>query len=224
MPLPIKTFSDAGYDAGFLMSEAPGRISREQVLLAARATDTIAGTVLGKVLLGAATVTPAAQAGNVGNGSIGAPTADAGAPAGVYRVAIVAAAANAGKFEVEGPDGAVVGAGNVAVAFNGPINFTLADGSTDFAVGDAFTVTVAYAAGSGQVALLNLAATSGAQIADCILLLRQAANESAAKRCAVVARDCEVNGNLLIWPAGITTDQKKAAEAQLAAKGILVRY
>lgn len=36
-------------------------------------------------------------------------------------------------------------------------------------------------------------------------------------------RDCEVNGDELTWPDGITTNQKTTAISQLAAAGIIVR-
>lgn len=36
-------------------------------------------------------------------------------------------------------------------------------------------------------------------------------------------RDCEVNAADLVWPAGITENQKTAALAALAAKGVIAR-
>ena len=38
-----------------------------------------------------------------------------------------------------------------------------------------------------------------------------------------VVRDCEVNGNDLLWPADIEAAEQTAAIAQLAALGIIVR-
>src|SRR4051812_20335131 len=104
------------------------------------------GTLLGAVTVGAAVA--AAYAGNTGNGVFGAVTTGANAKPGVYNVVFVEPAANVGTFIVEDPDGNIVGRGNVAAAFNGPIAFTIADGATDFISGDGFTVTVA--AGSGK--------------------------------------------------------------------------
>lgn len=90
------------------------------------------------------TATPAAAAGNTGNGTCGTVTLSAGAKAGVYTMSCFAAATNAGKFRLEDPDGLYVGTVTVASAFSaGGLAFTLADGATDFAVGDAFTITVA---------------------------------------------------------------------------------
>lgn len=87
--------------------------------------------------------TSEANAGNTGNGAMGAVTVGADAKVGDYTLTIVEPAANAGAFIVEDPDGIVIGNGDVAAAFNaGGLSFTLADGSTDFAAGDQFTITL----------------------------------------------------------------------------------
>lgn len=88
--------------------------------------------------------TSAAVAGNTGNGTMGTITVTAGVPdAGVHKLRITKAATNAGDFEVISPSGALIGVGSVGVAFNaGGLAFTLADGSTDFALGDGFDITV----------------------------------------------------------------------------------
>lgn len=133
----------------------------------------LAGAVLGLISLGAATVTPGAavsgSGGTPGNGSIGTVTADAGAPAGVYQVRILNPATDAGAFEVIKPDGSIDGNGTVGVAYNGTINFTLADGSTDFVEDDRIPVTVSYAAGSEKAKLSLAAATDGSQTPNLIL-------------------------------------------------------
>lgn len=87
---------------------------------------------------------PVAEAGNTGNGTfLATPTISAGAKEGTYRLEVENAATNAGGFIVEDPDGNIVGAGTVAVAFSaGGVAFTLQDGATDFARGDGFTFTV----------------------------------------------------------------------------------
>lgn len=96
----------------------------------------------------AGTAIAAAQAGNTGNGTMGAVTVSAGAKAGVYTLEIIEVAANAGTFIVIDPDGVPIGTGNVAAAFSaGGLAFTLADGATDFVAGDGFTITVTLTAG-----------------------------------------------------------------------------
>lgn len=114
-------------DAGFIVSEASGRRSREQVTLAAHVAVLEAGTVIGKLTAG-----------------------------GSYKI--------------------------------------LAPGSAD-----------------------------GSEVAGGVLFGRRAI-AAGTQRAVRMARDCEVNGNLLVWPAGITSPQKVAAESQLATLGIIVRY
>lgn len=115
---------------------------------------TIDGLRIG-VQVSVGTAVAAAVAGNTGNGTMGAVTVSAGAKAGVYRLTIVEPAANAGTFVVEDPDGVIVGSGTVAVAFSaGGLAFTLADGATDFASGDAFTITVTLTAGGATTKMV----------------------------------------------------------------------
>lgn len=114
---------------------------------------------------------PVAEAGNTGNGTFAAtPTITAGAKEGTYRVEVTIAATNAGGFVVEDPDGVLVGAGTVAVAFSaGGIAFTLQDGSTDFARGDGFTFTVQPTSGTNvgrPEGLAVLDTTVGAEITN----------------------------------------------------------
>ena len=97
-----------------------------------------------------------ADAGNTGNGAMGAITVGAGAKAGTYRLEIIEAAANAGTFGVWDPDGIMVGTGNVASAFSGGgLSFTLADGATDFVAGDGFAIVVTLTAGGASVSRLH---------------------------------------------------------------------
>lgn len=90
----------------------------------------------------------AKSGGNTGNGTLtmdGTTPVLAGAKAGVYTVRCIAAATNNGTFRVTDPDGFVLGDIVMAAgagAFENDIKFALADGSTDFIVGDGFDVTV----------------------------------------------------------------------------------
>jgi hypothetical protein len=127
MPMPVKTFSDYGADFGFMMSELPGRASREGVVIAPTAVPLKAGTVLGVI-----TAT------------------------GLYKP-------------------------------------------------------------------LTLGATDGSQNAAAILAMGQPVS-TGPQRCTIGARGFEAAARMLFWPTGITDVQKKAAEAQLGTKNILVRY
>ena len=102
------------------------------------------GTVLEEVVAGTA-ASAAKSGGNTGNGTL---TLDAttpvltGAAAGVYQVRLITAATNAGTFRVTAPNGNVLGDVGVGATFSNKIKFATADGSTDFAVGDGFDITV----------------------------------------------------------------------------------
>ncbi|MBB4042007.1 hypothetical protein GGR34_003692 [Microvirga flocculans] len=92
---------------------------------------------------GSFAATAAAAEGNTGNGAVTGVGTGVGAAAGVYTATCFAAAANGGTFVVENPNGQTIGVVQVGQAYNGPVTFTIGDGSTDFAIGDRFTITVA---------------------------------------------------------------------------------
>jgi hypothetical protein len=117
--------------AGFIISEANGTRSRANIVLAS-GENRGAGTVLG-ALVTAGTATGAAKAGNVGNDTIGTISVGGGAKEGDYTITIIEPATNLGVFEVQDPEGNVVGRGNVGTAFAGDVNFTITDGATDAA-------------------------------------------------------------------------------------------
>lgn len=214
------TFTETFHNGGFLVSEALGTRSRDQGVLIS-GQNLAPGTVLGQITALTTAPVAAAFAGNTGNGAMGAITESAGAMPGVYKLTIVAAATNAGHFIVETPNGVEIGTGNVAAAFSaGGLAFTLADGSTDFVVGDGFNITVG--AGSLKWTQLATGAADGSQNAAGILWGAVDAS-GGDMACTVVVRAAEVNASELTWPSGITSPQKTAALAQLAAPGIQAR-
>lgn len=200
--------------------------SREKVTVKAGSgavRQLLLGTVLGMILLGAATVGAAEAVGtNTGTGTFGAITADAGAPAGDYFVVVIEPASNAGAFLVYKPDGTLDGRGTVAVAYNGTINFTLAD-ATDFAAGDAFKINVSYAAGSGKVVALDPEATDGSQIAYGVLATNTTAGDGTDAEGVAVVRDAILVADGLIWPDEVDADYKAAEIVRLAANQIVLR-
>jgi hypothetical protein len=207
---------------GFMLSGNfdAGYISADQIVMKSGQAAIYAGTVLGKVSSSGATATET-HASNTGNGVMGAMTVGDGAIAGVYTLKITKAAANAGDFEVIDPQGDVAGLGTVGAAYNaGGLSFTLADGATDFVVGDTFKITVTL--GSTKYTQLNLAGTDGTEQAAAILwdYCDASAADTAA---AAITRNAEVKGVALTWPGGITAAQKAGAITQLAALGIVVR-
>jgi hypothetical protein len=208
------------HDGGFLVSEARGHRSRDPMTFSG-AVKHLPGEVVAKKAGG--TANAAAKAGNTGNGVF---TLDATTPvlpnaqAGVYVVRCTAAAANSGTFRVFDPTGDVIGDVVVGQTFSDGIKFAIADGATDFVVGDEFDVTVS--AVSAKLVPLNPVATDGTQVAAGISFGTYDATAADVPGLAVI-RDAEVNGGELIWPAGITATQIATATGQLAAIGIITR-
>lgn len=212
------SITETSHDGGFMVSEAGGARSRDEVVVLSGET-LVAGHVIGKVTKG--TSSGAADAGNTGNGVLGAQTVGSGSKAGVYRLTIIEPGADTGEFIVEDPDGINIGRGTVASAFSaGGMAFTLADGSTDFVAGDAFDITVA--AGSGKVVEHDPAGTNGSEVAAGILF--GAVDASAADKAGVIiARDAEVNLAELVYKTAMSGGNQTLALADLATLGIIAR-
>lgn len=207
----MATLTQGKFNAEFLLSYQ-GKYSLDVVTLADSNPALKAGTLLGKIT--ASSATSAAKAGgNTGNGTMGAITVSAGALAGVYKLRITKAATNAGDFEVIDPQGDVVGIGSVAAAYSmGGLAFTLADGATDFAVGDGFDITVT---GSGKYVAYSNSATDGSDVVAAILK-DNVPNSTADQKVVVVTRMAEVQGSEL-------TGLDDPAKVDLLALGIVVR-
>jgi hypothetical protein len=124
------------------------------------------GALLGRIGTGGVTVTGAGAGKGVLTPDATAPV-KANAKPGAYTATCIAAAQNGGTFRVEDPDGFVLGDIAVGATFDDDIKFAIADGDSDFEVGDTITVTVA--AGSGKYVLSLAAAADGSQVPDAIL-------------------------------------------------------
>lgn len=207
----MATLTQGKFNAEFLL-RYQGKYSLDVVTLAASNPALKAGTLLGKIT--ASSATSAAKAGgNTGNGTMGAITVSAGALAGVYKLRITKAATNAGDFEVIDPQGDVVGIGSVAAAYSmGGLAFTLADGATDFAVGDGFDITVT---GSGKYVAYSNSATDGSDVVAAILK-DNVPDSTADQKVVIVTRMAEVQGSEL-------TGLDDPAKVDLLALGIVVR-
>jgi len=185
------------------------------------------GSVLGSFI-----ASPTAAAGAVagtGNGAMGAitMTSNANLVLGKYVLRIVKAVANAGDFTLTNPSGQVVGVGSVGVAFNqAGFSFTLADGATDFAVGDTITITVS---GTVKYKLVEATATDGTEVAKAVLV--GDANGAATPVVAALNTDvnalvlyrgvCAVADAALTYGASVdTAPEIQAVKDQLAAVGI----
>ncbi len=76
---------------------------------------------------------------------------------------------------------------------------------------------------SGQGVVLAPGASDGSQNAAAIAIYGATTGAGETARIAVIARQAEVNGNILTWPSGITAPQKTAAIAALKTAGVIVR-
>ena len=220
----MTALTETGHRAEFLMSEAPGTRSREVGTFSQSQTVEV-GQIVSKVTRGTTAVAAVAVAGNTGNGAWGSITLDAGGQLGDYKVVCIEPGTNAGKFEVFRPDGELDGVLTVGVAYNGMINGTLADGGADFVSGDAFDVTATEtdAANEGQVVPYDPTATNGAQTPVGVSLDKVVTGSGETIDNVIIAREAEVNGNLIVYQSGADDAAKAVANGLLAHLGITVR-
>lgn len=219
----MATKTEGRHTAEFLLSEANGNRSRENITIKSGAGKLVAGAILGMIAVGAAT-SAAKAGGNTGTGTL---TLDAttpvlaGAKSGVYSVRCIVADTNGGTFRVEDPDGNVIGDVAVGGTFSDDIKFAIADGGTDFVVGDGFDITVAV--GSKKYVAHTPAALDGSQIAAGVLYAAVDATSADAPAVGIV-RDAEVKKDEITYHAS-TDDQakKNAVNADLAKAGVIVR-
>lgn len=220
------SLTESKHPGGFMVSESEGRRSRDRFVVALSQT-LVAGQVVGKTsVIAGVTSSVAADAGNTGNGVFtidGTAPVGAGAKNGVYRVINDLVAANSGEFVVFDPDGVEIGRVAVGATFNNQIKFAIADGATDFTIGDAFSVTVGIEESDYQVKAFDPTATDGAQRPAGIIWENVTTDGSNLGSCVVIAREAEVRGVDLTWPGGITAAQQADAIRQLEKLHIVVR-
>lgn len=185
------------------------------------------GTVLGKTLV-SGSAAAVAGASNTGNGTMGSITVSSHAKIGQYILRITVASSNAGAFELLNSNGSVIGTGNVASAFVGAgLAFTLADGSTDFIVGDTFVITVT---GTEKYKILENTASDGSAAFAGIYI--GASNGLGIDTSVAATTDTTVlileRGPALVAKEGLTLGasintaaEKAALYAQMAAVGII---
>ena len=207
-----------------LKCEAPNLYSREAVtVLAGGGADRAlkAGAVIAR--RSRSQVTVIAGDGNTGDGeaTLADPALGQLAEAGLYRLACITAGADGGIFQVLSPKGYVLPDLTVGEAYESDhLNLTVADGAADFVVGDAFAIEVS---GDGKVVGLDPTAVDGTAEAIGIVAYDVTAPDGADTEVTAILRDAVLADRPIVWPAGITEAQKKAAIAGLEARGILVR-
>lgn len=177
------------------------------------------GEVVGKITLSCPTTGTAGT--NTGAGTCTGVTAGEKTSIGSYTLTCAAAATGGGTFQVVAPDGGSLPDAVVGTAYtNQQINFTINDGTPDFAVGDSFTIPIA--AGSGKYVAVDASAVDGAQRAAGIAIDDYDASGGDLEG-VVIAQDAIITTSNLIWPAGATTNQKTAWLNDLASLRIDVR-
>ena len=175
--------------------------------------------VAGDVFLYHVKAGTASSVTGTGNGTLTLYRTMEGVQPGTYSLACTAAAANAGTFSVTAPDGTALAAATVGTRYtNAGLDFKLNDGSTDFIVGDTFTIAVT----RGKVKGWDPSNTDGSGTVAGILW--DAADASSTdKKGVAITRDAEVNFAELLWDADVDAAEKETARAQLAALGIIAR-
>jgi hypothetical protein len=122
------------------------------------------GEILGTVTAGTVPTTGTAGGGNTGNGTMSSVTGGKYVQVGTYTITCIQAATNTGVFSVKDPNGAALPSAGIGAYTSSEINFTIADGSTDFVTGDTFTIAVP--AGSGKGVPISFTAVDGSAIAS----------------------------------------------------------
>ena len=87
----------------------------------------------------------------------------------------------------------------------------------------AMGTVVATVSATKMMTALAPAATDGSQNACGILLYGVDTTQPGSHEAIVLSRESVVSAAYVVWPAGITTNEKELATAQLKALGILIR-
>lgn len=171
------------------------------------AQNVVRGTLMGKIKRALTTPTPYTYSGT-GNGAISAIAMKSKTKIGNYKIECVTAVANGGVFKVLDPDGNRLDDATVGVAYsNNDLAFSIADGSTDFIVGDAFTIPIL--AGSGKYVKSLAAAVDGSN--DPVAIIAEDKDATAEDKTVVVYESGEFNENKITFGAGHTKDSVRDA-------------
>jgi hypothetical protein len=199
-------------------------ISREKVTIAESQT-LLPNQIISKIAVASGVEITQAFSGT-GNGvlTFANPNSNGKIKDGAYSVVFIEPATNLGTFEVRDPTGKFVGTGVVGTAFNKEIKFTIADGATDFVAGDVFTLTVVTDPSDFQYVAFNPAGTDGSEIPAAMSLYKVTTGAGETAEATALVRMCELNGNCISWPSGITDAQRADAIQALQSNNIIVRY
>ena len=141
----------------------------------------------------------------------------------LFTLRCIAAATNNGTFRLEDPDGIVLGdivMSGGAATVSEQIKGALADGATDFAVGDGFDITVSAITFKDVEFNPPAPTVPRSRLAS---FYRPTDASSADQRAVSIRRSAEVNDNLVTWKTGTTTAQKAKGKQDLAKAAIIFR-
>lgn len=225
--MPLQQFAkivEGQYVGDWLKHEADALRSRKEItLLAGSGSDRVltSGMVLA-VDTATGTAVATADAGNTGDGVMGAITVSAGAKQGKYRLLFKAEGANVGDFEIEDPNGLNIGRGIVAAAFSaGGLAFTLADGANDYDIGDGFDIDVDVTV--EKYIQQDRSATDQKEDAVALLLIDTTAPENQDVQATAIVREAVISRDAITYPGSATAAEKVTTLAQLAQFRILDR-
>lgn len=204
---------------GYIVSEASGYRSREQVTIKSGSGVLLAGAVLSpEVVIANAEATASADAANTANSGTIAMDGTAPIATTAKNGRYIGVCSAATKVNWENPDGVAIGVSTHGTAFTGGgIKFTITAGASANVVGDKFYVDVVIETGD-----IVYAPYDGSKPAGAVLYEGCDATDAAVRR-TITARDTEVTTAELQWKSGVTSDQKTAALASLASLGIIGR-
>lgn len=207
----------------FIMSEAAWHRSREAVRIAASQT-IIPGQLLGGKAVAADVTTAQTARTGTGNGvlTFASPAVSGKVQNGRYVVTLTGAGATA-PFQVEDPNGKVIGSGAVGSAFDKEVKFTLADGAADFVAGDQVFLDIGVEPVDYEYVAFDPAGTDGSETVLAIACYGTTTGIGESKKITVIAREAEVNGKMLNLPNGVTAAQTAKAYADLRKQQIIVR-
>ncbi|MBW4089904.1 MAG: hypothetical protein HIU82_02175 [Proteobacteria bacterium] len=206
------------HTGGFLISEANGHRSRGTSTITNSGGTAVryqAGTVMS---LGLGTPTATKGADDVGNGTIGTPTALVNAMPGDYLLE----ATSSTVFEVTAPNGDILPNLTVGTAYANQIGISISAGGTAWAVGDTIVVNVPAAVGASTY--------TGAAPANAVLWDEVWVDPGATVQIALIIGSAEVTIAHLVWDPAVAASVDPGSAAlqtialsELAALGIIGR-
>lgn len=215
----MPTLNEGRHPGEFVLSEAKGQRSRENMTIAASQTIE-ANSILQKQ----AVVTDVVATASVAAGNTGGATIAMDATATTIKVKdgrYKGISTGATSVTWEDPTGKKIGISTHDQLFDkGGIRVTITAGGTATAAGDEFYVDVAADAEDFQHVAYD--PDSDLPIAG-IAIYGATTGAGETTKIAGIVRDAEANGNCIAWPAGITAGQKADAGQELATLGIIVR-